>query len=204
MGAQSPCSLCGDPGEYVALRSTAVERWSHFHSLYGLPPYGPHTPWVDSLQLTDTCPGCRGEAYFPMDFGTRYAVCPVCDGNGRRLACSREAIQAVQHIARLILQCYDQKPWYPGDTRVPIDQVFTLIADDLLRATAKHLLEQRRFTDVSRILAWQGFPDPEGAPRAECGPLGEPEVITRRSGPFSDADIISEVDRLRTLGVLDE
>ena len=59
-----------------------------------------------------------------------------------------------------------------------------LIADESVRVAARRLLDQRRFSEVVRILAWQGILAPNNAPSVERELDGEDE--DEEEIPFDD------------------
>ena len=220
MASWSPCEQCGAAGTYTGWGFSVIELWGHFKRLYDLPPYGPHAPFVNGLGITEWCPVCSGAGVFDIDNGRDYEICPACDGVRRLRSCSPENLAAVQQIARLIIDLNKQKPRQAGDTREPVDRVLDLIADEPLRVSARRLLEERRFTDVTRILAWQGILDPITPPGVTCDLEDEDEdevedeeqptrwmwecgdTQHRRPDPPSIEEISRELHRLRDLGFL--
>ena len=160
----SPCNVCGAPGVYSGWGYSGIEHMGHYKRLYGLQPIGPHRPFVDGLMLTECCAACDGKGLFDINNGRDYASCSVCDGIGRRLVCTPEDLNTVQQIARLIIDQHKQKPSLVADVRQPVDHVLGLIADESVRIAARRLLDERRFSEVVRILAWQGILTPNNLP----------------------------------------
>lgn len=169
----SPCNVCGAPGVYVGWGYSSIEHMGHNQRLYGLPPIGPHRPLVDGLRLAERCEACIGKGLFDIENGRDYASCAVCDGIGQRLVCTPEDLNAVQQIAWLIIDQHKQKPPFVTDGREPIDGVLGLIADESIRTAARRLLDERRFTDLLRILAWEGVLNPQNAHSVACDPDGK-------------------------------
>ncbi len=212
---------------YIGWDYSGIERWGHFKRLYDLPPMGPHCGFVRDLRLVEHCRACGGKGLFDIENGKNYESCGVCDGIGQRLTCTPEELHAVQQIARRIIELHKQKPWLAMDGREPVDRVLGQIADEPIRVAARKLLEERRFTDVVRILTWQAILDPGSAPAPECRVEDEEEPEEeiessgvegqdtgwrgwhpdaddpdRRADPPSIEEISRELHRLRELGLL--
>ena len=163
----TPCNVCGAPGVYAGWEYSGIESMGHYKRLYGLPPMGPHRPFVDWLRLAECCIACDGKGLLDIDNGRDYVSCAVCDGIGRRLVCPPQDLNAVQQIAWLVIDQHKQKPWLAGDGRQPVDRVLGLIADESARIAARRLLDQQRFPEVVHILAWQGVTAPNSLRSAE-------------------------------------
>ena len=210
----TPCNACGAQGVYVGWGWSGIEQWGHFNRLYGLPPYGPHRPWVEGLGLAERCPGCGGKGLFDVDHGRAYQICGLCDGVGRVLTCTCEDLQAVQQIAKLIRQhIHDSEP--AGDQHSLTERVLDRISDEPLRTAARSLLEARRFIEVVRVLSWQGVlagvtppglrslaDDEEEPPPHWTWEFADLESLDRIPDAPTRELIIRELDRLERLGLL--